>query len=358
MDMLSVLLHEYGHALGLDHTADGHDFMAETLQAGQRKLPTAVELQLMANLVAQLKGDADNAPTEPAGPGEPTPPGLPARTASACLVAARRRDDSDPLPGAQKLISVNPNLQNTEFAQDSTQGWIVDGAVNANGADDSITLLETPTTQTTLAQAFTLGANDRFLSFTVDNNKLNLASGGHAAPSDAFEVALLDATTYDPLLGNLGLTHSDALLNLQHSASGAMVKREASAVHSVTNADGSTTYTLDLRALNAGRSVLLSFDLLGFGAADSFVTLRNIHMSSAPQAVDDALTVVEDTPTTFSPLANVIDVAGDTLTLSVAITGAGAPQHGSVQVLADGTGSYTANANYAGTDSFSDGSPK
>jgi predicted Zn-dependent protease len=31
MDMLSVLLHEYGHALGLEHSADAHDFMGTTL---------------------------------------------------------------------------------------------------------------------------------------------------------------------------------------------------------------------------------------------------------------------------------------------------------------------------------------
>ncbi|TAM62262.1 MAG: matrixin family metalloprotease [Rhodanobacter sp.] len=37
MDMLSVLLHEYGHALGLDHSLDRHDFMAPR-KLGRRKL--------------------------------------------------------------------------------------------------------------------------------------------------------------------------------------------------------------------------------------------------------------------------------------------------------------------------------
>jgi hypothetical protein len=45
----------HGWSTPLDHTADSHDFMAETLQAGQRRLPTADELQLMAKLVAQRK---------------------------------------------------------------------------------------------------------------------------------------------------------------------------------------------------------------------------------------------------------------------------------------------------------------
>lgn len=48
MDLLTVLLHEYGHALGLEHTTDSHDLMATTLQPGVRRLPSAEELDLMA----------------------------------------------------------------------------------------------------------------------------------------------------------------------------------------------------------------------------------------------------------------------------------------------------------------------
>ena len=55
MDLLSVLLHEYGHALGLEHSADAHDFMGTTLTPGTRRLPSADELTLMAQLVAEAK---------------------------------------------------------------------------------------------------------------------------------------------------------------------------------------------------------------------------------------------------------------------------------------------------------------
>lgn len=59
MDLLSVLLYEYGHVLGLEHCADARDFMAATLQPGERRLPTADELAWMAQRIAQIKAEQD-----------------------------------------------------------------------------------------------------------------------------------------------------------------------------------------------------------------------------------------------------------------------------------------------------------
>nr|WP_315483141.1 matrixin family metalloprotease [uncultured Undibacterium sp.] len=70
MDMLSVLLHEYGHALGIEHSGDNADYMAASLQPGQRRLPSTEELSLMSRLVAALKGGTDD-PSDPMNPNLP-----------------------------------------------------------------------------------------------------------------------------------------------------------------------------------------------------------------------------------------------------------------------------------------------
>ena len=74
IDMLSVLLHEYGHVLGIEHSADQHASMATTLTPGTRRMPSADEMALMSQLVGALaSGQNDsplpNAPMAPLGGG-------------------------------------------------------------------------------------------------------------------------------------------------------------------------------------------------------------------------------------------------------------------------------------------------
>ena len=156
------------------------------------------------------------------------------------------------------------------------------------------------------------------------------------------------------MLGSTGLTHNDAFLNVQADGT----ESKASGITSIHNADGSRTYLVDLAGIATGTAVNLSFDLLGFGTGtaatgspnSSHLTIRNLALSQA-ETKDDSLTLNEDTP----PLITVLDNdllpvgAGDTPFAPRLVA---APIHGQAFVNADGSFSYTPEANYHGTDSF------
>lgn len=70
--------------------------------------------------------------------------------------------------------------------------------------------------------------------------------------------------------------------------------------------------------------------------------------NTAPVAATDTATVAEDSSVVISVLANDTDADGNTL----ALTGVGSANHGSVVVNQNGTVTYTPVANYHGADSF------
>ena len=165
MDMLSVLLHEYGHALGLEHSADARDFMATTLQPGERRLPSSEELQLMSQLVAQLKADSSAAPSDTDAPSSPTSP-LPGMPLAGLGLFALGRLRSDRYgtqtlfaPNGSVLASVpqydvaaNATLTNGQFnaannsnsnSTSTAPGWATEGSISI--ATGSATLVETAT---------------------------------------------------------------------------------------------------------------------------------------------------------------------------------------------------------------------
>jgi len=373
MDMLSVLLHEYGHALGLEHSADADDFMAATLQPGERRLPSAQELTLMSQLVAQLKastaladGSTPNTPSDPispTGPGNPTLPSLPlGALLIGRLALGRRPEDAQAFAqqGSQALFSANPTLQGGSLS--TLQNWATQGSVVASsgsgGAPIGATLRETGTTQTRLNQVFMVGPQDRYLAFTLSNLALDDASNG---PDDAFEVGLLNANTGASLTGTIGLTHSDSLLNLQAGNSG-LAQLAAQGVTHTTRADGSRTYLVDLsgiaRDADGKVAVNLSFDLIGFGSTaatmGSHVQVSNVRLLSQinPTTVDDSASGLEDTALTIAALANDENIDPSTNQNGTVPVVVAAPAHGAVVVNANGTFTYTPQANYFGADSF------
>jgi large repetitive protein len=118
------------------------------------------------------------------------------------------------------------------------------------------------------------------------------------------------------------------------------------------NAGGSFTYTPhanyngpDSFTYNVGPETggIAGVDISNTATVNINVTSVN----DAPQVQDVAADLAEDTPPTLTLLANAVDVDGDTLTI---VTGAAA--HGTVEVNADGSITYTPNADYHGADSF------
>jgi VCBS repeat-containing protein len=348
MDMLSVLLHEYGHALGINHSADPNDFMGTTLTAGVRRLPSAEEMALMQNLIAQAKDSLT--PTLSQGERGQTPmpfPTLPLGTSFIGflgLLRGSRYGGVSVAADASTLVTqydwaANPTLTNGNLT--SANGWSTQGSVNiANGA---AVMNEVSGTQTRLSQVFLLNPSDRTLSFTLAGTALDDLTG---APDDAFEVALLDANTGASLLSGTGQTRTDAFLNLQADGTQSF----ANCVTCTTNADGSRTYLVDLAGIPAGTAANLSFDLIGFGQNGSHVTVRDVNLNGASglqHLHDDTATILEDSSLAFDPYAQVAGGAG-----SFAASLVNAPSHGAVSVNADGTFSYTPQADYNGTDSF------
>jgi len=90
----------------------------------------------------------------------------------------------------------------------------------------------------------------------------------------------------------------------------------------------------------------------GNGGSDTAtVTITVNPVNDAPAALDDSYTTDEDTPLIVAApgvLANDSDVEGDTLT----VTSKTGPSHGDVTISADGSFTYTPEANFNGLDSF------
>ena len=74
MDLLTALMHEMGHVLGLDHdSANPHDVMADALAVGERRLPSADDTVGVVDATHQL--DQIYAAADPVilGRGSPMP---------------------------------------------------------------------------------------------------------------------------------------------------------------------------------------------------------------------------------------------------------------------------------------------
>jgi ELWxxDGT repeat protein/VCBS repeat-containing protein len=118
----------------------------------------------------------------------------------------------------------------------------------------------------------------------------------------------------------------------------------------VLNPNGSFTYTPDANFNGSDSFTYVADDGTG-GTATATVNLTVTAVNDAPVATNDAYSTNEDTPLTLvAPwvLGNDTDADADTLTAGSAST----PANGSVALNADGSFTYTPNANFNGSDAF------
>src|SRR5690606_21403635 len=145
-------------------------------------------------------------------------------------------------------------------------------------------------------------------------------------------------------MGNIGGSYDEATGTLVLTSSGATatLAQWQAALRAVTYSNSSQTPNTQDRTV--------SF-IVHDGNEDSATATKMVNVvavNTPPMAVNDLITVLEDTPITGNVLANDSDVEGNALVASL-IT---APSNGTVVLNADGSFTYTPNSNYHGLDSL------
>src|SRR5204863_361540 len=113
------------------------------------------------------------------------------------------------------------------------------------------------------------------------------------------------------------------------------------------NADGSFTYTPNADFNGSDSFTYVADDGQG-GTAVGTVSIIVNAINDAPIAVNDEVTTDEDMPVSGNVLANDSDADGDSLTAALQ----DGPTSGTVEMNPDGSFTYTPNADFNGSDSF------
>jgi Bacterial Ig domain len=292
----------------LDSTLYPYDLMNTSLKPGVRKLPSSLDLAILNTIWS-------NQPT----------------TSQQINTTAHLT--------AGALIGIT----NGDFTTPTT--WNTLGATNIiNG---TATLTEQSQKLSELTQAFIIPTGAKTLQFTIKDNHLVTGDTTKTA-NDAFEVALLDTNTFTPLAGtSQGLTNTDSLLNIQ--ANGTIHKSDKVTITALGN--NSSIVTIDLTQITPTTQATLYFNLLGFGARTSTVTIDDVKLFTDTQPIpvtnNDTLTTNQNTPLTLDPTQL---TTNDTNVTQIQIINQ--PTHGTLLQAPDGKLTYQPVSTYVGNDSF------
>ncbi|WP_396134999.1 PKD domain-containing protein [Chamaesiphon sp. OTE_8_metabat_110] len=345
-DLLTTILHELGHLKGiirgnnafdayvqningistfinsgitahltpdgshLDTTFHPYDLMNTSLKPGVRKLPSALNLAMIDAINSGIGGWVSGVGT---------------------------------LNSANLTAGALIGITNGDFTTPTT--WNTLGATNIiNG---TATLTEQSQKLSELTQAFIIPTGAKTLQFTIIDNHLVTGDTTKTA-NDAFEVALLDTNTFNPLAGtSIGLNHTDSLLNIQ--ANGTIHKSDKVTITTLGN--NSSIVTIDLTQVTPTTQATLYFNLLGFGARTSTVTIDDVKLFTDTQPIpvtkNDTLVTNQNTPLTLDPT---LLTTNDTNVSQIQIINQ--PTHGTLTQTPDGKLTYQPVSTYVGNDSF------
>ncbi len=209
--------------------------------------------------------------------------------------------------------------------------------VNANG-----TFTYTPNANYNGADSFTYTITD------ADGDTSTAAVAIIVTAVDDVPVAVNDTLT---VAEDSGLTSGNLALNDTPSGDGGNIWTLATgATHgvAVVNPDGTFTYTPNVN-FNGSDSFTYTITDIDGDTSTATVAITVTSVDDVPVAVDDTLTVAEDSGTTSGDLALNDTPSGDGGNVWSLTTGAA---NGVAVVNANGTFTYTPNANFHGSDSF------
>ncbi|MGB7380658.1 MAG: PKD domain-containing protein [Rivularia sp. (in: cyanobacteria)] len=290
--------------------------MNTTLRPGVRKLPSLLNLQILNALRSEgvREGESEGILTAPL--------------------------TSTPLIG----------INNGTF--DTQDNWSTRGA--ANIIQGEAVLTEESRLNSSFTQKFIIPEEAKYLQFTILESDLDTSN---LAPGDAFEVALLNNQNLSLVGTAAGLTHTDALLNIQHDGDSYFSDKVNI---STTTSSGNQidlnvtrTVTIDISHINANTEATLYFDLLGFGDKESRVVIDNVRILTddilIPTANNDTAIANQGKPVTINVLDNDTDPDGTINPSTIQIESA--PVNGNIAINDDGTITYNPSGN-ATADTF------
>ena len=248
--------------------------------------------------------------------------------APVCADDADSTDEDTPLAGSVTCTDVDGDALTYASGTDPANGTLT---LNPDG-----TFTYTPDPDFTGTDSFTFSANDGADGSNTATFTITVAAANDA-PVCADDAATTDEDT--PLAGSLVCTDVEgdglAYAEVSGPTNGTLVLAS----------DGTFTYTPDADFTGTDSFTFTADDGSATSNAATF-TITVTAVNDAPVCADDAGSTEEETPLAGSVTCT--DVDGDTLTYASATD----PANGTLVMAADGGFTYTPDANFIGTDSF------